>query len=392
MNYTEIKQIRSKGIYAYYSCQSGKDTYILKGLKLEYQSRKQFAHLLQREYKQCSALNHEGIVKYIDLIETENQGTCIVLEYINGRSLKEYIQERHSGEEKFAVLHQLASAVDYLHKNKVVHGNLKPSNILITNQGDQVKLIDFRFLDPDESGEQSISLKYLAPELRDGTMTVDGYADIYSIGMLLKDMNLGSMATKVIERCCSFGRYERYEQAEDAIQALEHGGDHGGELNLKLVGGIVGAAVIVLAIFLAVTQFGGDVTAADGTAQTDSTETVASENGDASANGNAAYADAQASAPAQTPAPDQAAATVENQPAATTASDAVNQIQGAVTADLDKIFDPYINGVKQGYPGKQVARYYKGILRVYQLKGADLEAFDKFFADYINGKKAQLKK
>jgi len=119
---------------------------------------------------------------------------------------------------------------------------------------------------------------------------------------------------------------------------------------------------------------------------------VASENGDASANGNAAYADARASAPAQTPAPDQAAATVENQPAAATASDAVNQIQGAVTADLDKIFDPYINGVKQGYPGKQVARYYKGILRAYQLKGADLEAFDKFFADYINGKKAQLKK
>ena len=61
----------------------GQDIFVLKGLKSQYQNKPQYAHVLQREYNKCSGLHHDGVVAYLDLVDIEEKGKCIVFEYID---------------------------------------------------------------------------------------------------------------------------------------------------------------------------------------------------------------------------------------------------------------------------------------------------------------------
>ena len=77
-------------------------------------------------------------------------GLCIEEEYVDGRTLQAYLKESHTDDEKITIVNQIADALRYAHQQGVAHRNLKPSNILITKQGDHVKLIDFNVLSLDD--------------------------------------------------------------------------------------------------------------------------------------------------------------------------------------------------------------------------------------------------
>ena len=379
-NYTDIREIPSKGVYAYYTCHKGQDIFVLKGLKPQYQNKPQYAHVLQREYNKCSGLHHDGVVAYFDLIDIEEKGKCIVFEYIDARPLNKYIAERHTDSEILSILRELAVAIDYCHENKIVHGNLKPSNILITKNGDHVKLIDFRVLDTDESAEPSLSLKYLAPELRDGTMQVDGSADIYSLGVLFKDFNFSSSADGVIARCCSFGRYERYATAAEAVDALSSRGErtHGSYIKWY-----VSIAVIALVVIIALDFFGShtrnSVSSADSTAVADS-QTEQQQQGAAATTQQGADSSLQVSGVEKN---------TSDQPQVD-GKDVVEQIKPALYADIDRIFQPYIDGTKKGHPSARIKAYYKGLIKSRHFTLSEREQLDQIFAQYVREKSAQI--
>jgi serine/threonine-protein kinase len=95
------------------------------------------------EAKNMFKMSHPNIIKVIDLIE-EGDNVAMVMEYIEGETLKDYIDRRGklSDEEIKNLFSQMLNAVGYVHKQKLVHRDIKPSNFMINLEG-QIKLMDF---------------------------------------------------------------------------------------------------------------------------------------------------------------------------------------------------------------------------------------------------------
>ncbi|MCL4255314.1 MAG: serine/threonine protein kinase, partial [Anaerolineae bacterium] len=141
-------------------------------------------------------LEHPNIIKTLGGGE-ENNLVYVVMEYIEGRTLKELLQEREhfNLQDIHHHLHALAKAMDYAHKQGYVHRDIKPSNILLraggTNRVAQIMLMDFgiaKFLGDTGTltGSDAVgTIDYMSPEQIMDSTTVDHRADIYALGIVL---------------------------------------------------------------------------------------------------------------------------------------------------------------------------------------------------------------
>lgn len=94
-------------------------------------------------------------------------GPCIVIEYIDGLTLDAFLETKPSRQTRRKVIEQLVDALAYIHTKQVVHRDLRPSNILITRNGNNLKIIDFGLSDADDYAilkQSAGTLKYMAPE------------------------------------------------------------------------------------------------------------------------------------------------------------------------------------------------------------------------------------
>ncbi|MFC2759986.1 protein kinase [Hallella multisaccharivorax] len=366
----------------------GKDVLII-GLKEAFRSKPNYQRYMRQEYNRGKDLDSNDIFKYIALKEDSDIGLAVETEWEDCRTLTEWLQEGHTDDEKRRVFRQVANAISYMHSRGMVHGNLNAGNVFITRKSDDVKLLTFRLRYTDILKQPQDLLKYVAPEAKDGTVGLDDRADIYSLGVLLKDMGFSTEYHNVIEKCCRFGRNERFESVAQLMDAVDRrrfnrpsdeltDAQPSMSSNKKMA--VIIAAIAVLAcvaVALLVVQRGG------GQNQTEPSQT---EQVDSSAQGNADMY----STNSQQPQASQSADTTQNQPADT------DQVQGdnaflndlvpQMHADLDKIYnseeDPAVIHAKVG-------AYYKGLRRALkkQHKSAgQLDAFDKAFAEYIQQK------
>ncbi len=166
--------------------------YILKGLKSEYRNDPVYALALVKEFEIGIALEHPHIRRTLGLESVEGLGKVIVMEYIDGSTLKELID---SGKLEFLaardLLAQIAQALDYMHDKQIFHRDLKPSNILVTRGSAAVKIIDFSLSDSDDSivlKNPAGSMKYMAPELCGMQGAPSPATDIYSLGVIMKEI------------------------------------------------------------------------------------------------------------------------------------------------------------------------------------------------------------
>lgn len=125
--------------------------FILKGLTKEQQSLTDFRLQQEREFRLGMQLVHPNIVATYSLEEVPDIGRCIILEAVDGETLDRWLATKPNGQKRKRVLMQLLDAVEYLHSRQLVHHDLKPGNILITRNGENVKLIDFGLSDTDDS-------------------------------------------------------------------------------------------------------------------------------------------------------------------------------------------------------------------------------------------------
>lgn len=124
--------------------------FVLKGLKRYYRDQLLYCELLKKEYEMSSQLDHPNIVKILDYFESDPQlGPCVLMEYVDGTSLSEFLSTKPSFGVRHHVLFQLFDALSYCHSKQIVHRDLKPSNILITHNGNNVRIIDFGLSDSD---------------------------------------------------------------------------------------------------------------------------------------------------------------------------------------------------------------------------------------------------
>ncbi len=376
-SYTEYKVIPSQGYSMIVKCRKGDQTVILKALKAECRERQLLRNALKREFKQCQRLNHTGIVRYQGLVEVDGYGLCIEEEYVEGRSLQAYLKEQHTDDEKVAVINQIADALRYAHQQGITHRNLKPSNVLITKQGDYVKIIDFSVLSPEDVKPTTDTTRFMAPELKDETMAADGTADIYSLGTIMKVMGLTLAYSEVIKRCCAFKRSDRYGNVDELLAELNN---EGSSFQMPKIGkgtvmvGLIAAVVIVLGVL--VYNYGGALV--DQVGKMDVSSVFKS--------------DAE-TAPEDTvkvsPVVPADSLSTEAEALATGKLAFMNKMKPALYKDLDDIFEQ--NAADKAKLTKAIKTYYRGLIQANDTLDNEQRAeVDRVFGDYVKQKKAAL--
>ena len=170
----------------------------IKILKEEFLNNEEFKRRFKNESKAIALLSHPNIVKVYDVNFGEKL-QYIAMEYIDGITLKEYINKQGAitWNDALFFMTQILRAVQHAHDKGIVHRDIKPQNIILLKNGN-IKVTDFgiaRFSRSETRTltEQAIgSVHYIAPEQAKGEYT-DEKADIYSLGVVLYEMLAGSV-------------------------------------------------------------------------------------------------------------------------------------------------------------------------------------------------------
>ena len=176
---------------------------------------------LRREYQILSGLQSPFIVTVWQLADYPDLGECLWMEYVDGRTLDEFLKEKPAAALRRQVLDELLQAVDYLHRKQVVHADLKPQNILVTNNGSHVKLIDLGLADSDAWRERNLgnTRLFAAPEQLAKDGIIDQRTDIYALGHILRMLFPGRYRA-VARRCLRPDPARRYQSVAALRRAM----------------------------------------------------------------------------------------------------------------------------------------------------------------------------
>ena len=170
----------------------------IKVLKDEYSNDAEFVRRFKNESKAIAVLSHPNIVKVYDVSFGEKV-QYIVMEYVDGITLKEYIQKQHIIAWNDAVFFttQILRALQHAHDKGIVHRDIKPQNIILLPSGN-IKVTDFGIARFSRTETRTLtenaigSVHYISPEQAKGEFT-DERADIYSVGVVLYEMLSGNV-------------------------------------------------------------------------------------------------------------------------------------------------------------------------------------------------------
>lgn len=195
---------------------------IYKALKSEYAGDQVYERLLRKEFEIGYSLDHPNICEYYAFVNLPPLGNCIEMEWIDGCSLDSLLPRGTVGKTlAVKIINETCDALSYMHSKQVVHRDLKPSNIMLTYNGNNVKLIDFGLSDTDAhsvlKGSAGTQV-YASPELISGK-TVDFRSDIFSLGCVID--RLSPTYARVARKCCQRAPAKRFQSALDVKKAIE---------------------------------------------------------------------------------------------------------------------------------------------------------------------------
>lgn len=170
----------------------------VKILKNEFCNNDDIVNKFKREATAIATLSDNNIVNVLD-VGTQENINYIVMEYVKGKTLKEFIKQfgKLNYESAITIGIQIAKALDCAHKNNIIHRDVKPQNILVTEEG-VIKVTDFGIAKSASSATLTNtttimgSAHYFSPEQAKGSV-VDNRADIYSLGVVLYEMVTGKL-------------------------------------------------------------------------------------------------------------------------------------------------------------------------------------------------------
>lgn len=221
--YPDAKTIETKGSTcdSYVVRRYGKQLFVKK-LKRDLASDPRYIAALHKEFEVGYNLEHSNIVRY------ESVGNdYIVLDYVDGRTLREMIDSEpdyfKSRKNLDKLVSQLLSAVSYMHDHGIIHLDLKPDNIMLTNIANDVKVLDLGYCYTDSFNDtMGRTDKYSAPEQTDGSGNVDVRTDIFAIGRILQQMPLlPHLYNKVAEKCTKADKESRFQSIDELSRYIQ---------------------------------------------------------------------------------------------------------------------------------------------------------------------------
>jgi tRNA A-37 threonylcarbamoyl transferase component Bud32 len=199
-NYQILNTIATGGTAVLYKAiQTSLDRHVVvKRLHSHLISDPNFTKRFELEAKAAASLDHENIVRIIDF-GSSHDNYYIVMEYIDGMSLKEIMTDHGAFDQELALLvtREICIGLDHAHQRGIVHRDIKPANIMVTNDG-QVKITDFGLAKLHQSQTQQTVANtllgtplYMSPEQAIGD-NVDGRSDLFSLGTMCYEMITGT--------------------------------------------------------------------------------------------------------------------------------------------------------------------------------------------------------
>ena len=246
--YTDVELIRSTSHARLYRMRKAGRLFIAKTTCT---NDARSTELLKREYELSLGLSHPNII-HVYTYETDTPiGPAIVMEYVDGCTLSEYLSTSPDKTSRKRIFEQILSAVDYLHKASVLHNDLKPENILVTRSNHDIRLIDFGFADDDSHYQERLlgsTRGYASPELSIHNGDIDARSDIYSLGLIMREIFPGRYH-HIIKRCTNPDKARRYASVEQLNLAWRQR-----KLPYRIIGVLAVTAMILLPTILYINE------------------------------------------------------------------------------------------------------------------------------------------
>lgn len=221
--FTDMTVFRTSGYSELVRCKRDGKWWMLKTLKPQFRNDLNYQGLLHKEADILMNAQTDGVVVCKGLETVEGFGDCIIMEWIDGKTLTEWLRDKHKRKERQRVANELIATIERIHRKQVVHRDLKPDNIMITRNGQHVRLIDFGLADTDDSlffKQPAGTVGYISPEQSVGNRA-DCRNDIYSLGKILLQMRLGLFYHLAARRCVS-SMDKRWYDASSVSRSVRH--------------------------------------------------------------------------------------------------------------------------------------------------------------------------
>lgn len=222
-SYTDVMLLREGVASRLYRVSKGGKYFAIKTTKDN--SGMQLA-MLRREYELSIKLTHNHLPHFFTFESQSPVGPGIVMEYIDGRNLNEFLAENPSHDVRKRVFAQLLEVISYIHKNGIIHNDLKPENILITHANDDVKLLDFGLSDADAyylTKTMGGTRDYASPELLEQRNDIDARSDIYSLGKIMRFV-FPRKYRLLISKCLCENRDKRWDNVDQLYRNFRRSG------------------------------------------------------------------------------------------------------------------------------------------------------------------------
>ncbi len=197
--------------------------FILKTLKEKFQNQTIYRQLLKKEFELGVQFNHPNVIRYMTFECNTPYGAGILMEYVDGVTLKEYISTTMvSDKQQKKIANELLAGVSYLHKLQLMHRDLKPANIMIAHNGNNLKIIDFGLSDADYYAilKQPVgSAGYYHPDTFKSNEKISGKHDLFAIGVILQEIfpNKLNIYNRIGRRCCK----SEFKNIDEVLNQLE---------------------------------------------------------------------------------------------------------------------------------------------------------------------------
>lgn len=177
--------------------------WMLKALQPDVLQQTVYQQMLRKELEMLMHLQHPYIVQTVGMEQVEGLGICIVMEYVDGVRLNEWLETPQSKDYRLKLTIELLEAVKYIHSIGMVHRDLKPGNLLVTRNGMNIKLIDFGLADNDHIAilkQPAGTPDYISPE-QAAHAVPDARNDIYSLGRIIQQLLPERSFRPIVQKC-----------------------------------------------------------------------------------------------------------------------------------------------------------------------------------------------